>query len=341
MLSSQPFYFASIRNLTAAFGALFNNIRIVRYKTDGSVGSIIKIPLAYGPGDKAITMNQQTGTSRSNNETNIKMILPRLSFELAGIAYAPERKTVSVNKNYYQPPKNLSFSASADVSVANNTFTIAAHSLRKGQGVTYSKGSGSIVGGLVNGTTYFVIPVNTNTFKLATTSTLAEAGTAIDITSLGSGTTKFTSSFLSQYHPVPYKFEYNLNLMVKNIDDGLQVIEQILPYFTPFYTITMKDISSIGLKRDVNITLTSVSSEDIYDGAVEDDRVIKWSLSFSADSWIYPPITDGKLIKNVQSNVVNYDNEQNIVTVDLTITDETDVVEPYTYSSTITEKTGA
>jgi len=336
MLTDTPFYFSTIRNLTAAFGMLFNNIKIVRYTDTGTVGNILKVPLAYGSGDKSVTMNQQQNDIRTNDVVAIKMILPRMSFELTGMNYATERKTISVNKNYFNPPKNLTFNAATNVNITNNTIMITQHDLKAGQGITYSKGLGALIGGLTNNDTYYTIPVNFNTIKVAASKALAEAGTALDLTSVGSGTAKFTSSYLVQYNPIPYKFEYVLNIYVKYIDDGLQIIEQILPAFKPFYTITMKDIASVELKKDVNITLLSVSSEDIYDGAIDDDRTIKWTMTFAADACVYPPIQDGKLIKHVQTNIVNYDNDQHIVTVDLDVFDDA-INNPYTINVTITE----
>jgi hypothetical protein len=339
MLTTTPYYFSSVRNLTAAFGMLFNNIKIVRYQNDGTVGSILKVPLAYGPGDKAITMLQQQADARANDSVSVKMILPRMSFELTGVTYDNARKTPSVNKNYYNPPKNLSFNASTNVNIVDNTITIVQHDLKKGQGITYQKGAGTVIGGLIHYDTYYAIPINNNTFKVAATKELAEAGTALDLTSLGSGTAKFVSSYLVQYGAIPYRFEYTLGIYVKYIDDGLQIIEQILPAFKPFYTITMKDIASVELHRDVNITLMSVSHEDIYDGTIDDDRTIKWTLTFSADSWIYPPIQDGKLIKKVTTNFVNFDNNQHLVTVELQVLDD-DINDPYTINVTKTENEG-
>jgi len=70
MLNSAPFYFSSIRNLTASFGSLFNNINIVRYNTDGSVEKNIKVPLSYASADKTITMLQQQDIQRRENNTN-------------------------------------------------------------------------------------------------------------------------------------------------------------------------------------------------------------------------------------------------------------------------------
>ena len=66
--------------------------------------------------------------------------------------------------------------------------------------------------------------------------------------------------------PVPYNLDFTLYVMAKNSDDALQIVEQILPYFQPDYTITINDMSDMGIKRDVPIILSSVSYEDNYQG---------------------------------------------------------------------------
>jgi hypothetical protein len=340
MLNSSNFYFSTIRNLTAAFGSLFNNIRVVRYNQDGSVATTIKVPLGYASADKTITMLQQQDVQRRENFVDVKIILPRLSFELTSISYDSTRKQQTIGKNVYVPPSNLTFNAATAVNVTDNTIAIPSHNLRTGQSIKYSMGSGTVIGstGISNNGTYYAIKVNNNTIKLASTKSLAEAGTALDITSVGSGTASLSSSYSGQYNPVPYNFEFTVNLFVKYIDDGLQIIEQILPYFTPFYTITMNDIPSLDMKRDVQITLTSVSQSDEYEGAVEDDRIITWTMTFVANSWIYPPISDSKIIKTAVTNFYELDTTQKLVTTTVSVNPSTaDRDDNYTIDTTITE----
>ena len=64
------------------------------------------------------------------------------------------------------------------------------------------------------------------------------------------------------YNPVPYDFNITLSIMVKYSDDGTQILEQILPYFTPEFQVTMNEMSTMGIKRDIPIILTGVTTED-------------------------------------------------------------------------------
>ena len=70
----------------------------------------------------------------------------------------------------------------------------------------------------------------------------------------------------SQFMPVPYNLEVVLYVLAKQSDDALQIVEQILPFFQPDYTITINDMSDMGIKRDVPIVLNSISYEDNYEG---------------------------------------------------------------------------
>ena len=102
-----------------------------------------------------------------------------------------------------------------------------------------------------------------------------------------------------QYMPVPYNLDFTLYVMAKNSDDALQIVEQILPYFQPDYTITINDMSDMGIKRDVPIILSSVSYEDNYQGNFEERRAIMYTMTFTAKFYLYGPVTSDKVIKTV------------------------------------------
>ena len=83
----------------------------------------------------------------------------------------------------------------------------------------------------------------------------------------------------SQYMPVPYNLEFTLYIMAKQSDDALQIVEQILPYFQPDYTVTIKPIDGwANYKQDVPIILTSVSIADEYEGDYLSRRVLTYQL---------------------------------------------------------------
>ena len=104
----------------------------------------------------------------------------------------------------------------------------------------------------------------------------------------------------TQYMPVPYNLSIELYIMAKQSDDALQIVEQILPYFQPDYTLTINDNVSMDSKRDVPIVLNSISYEDNYQGDFTTRRALIYTLSFTAKFYLYGPVTSSKVIKTVQ-----------------------------------------
>ena len=103
------------------------------------------------------------------------------------------------------------------------------------------------------------------------------------------------------YMPVPYNIGFELNIFSKLNDDALQIIEQILPYFQPSFTLTVDLVSSIGEKRDIPVVLDNISFQDDYEGSFEVRRALIYTLSFTAKTYLFGPIaqTSDGLIKKV------------------------------------------
>jgi hypothetical protein len=108
-----------------------------------------------------------------------------------------------------------------------------------------------------------------------------------------------TKQLDAQYMPVPYNLELELYIMAKQSDDALQIVEQILPYFQPDYTLTINDMADMGIKRDVPIVLNSIGYEDSYEGDFTSRRALIYTLSFTAKFYLYGPVTSSKVIKTV------------------------------------------
>ena len=106
----------------------------------------------------------------------------------------------------------------------------------------------------------------------------------------------------SQFMPVPYNLDFELYAMAKQSDDALQIIEQIVPYFQPDYTVTINDMSDMGIKRDVPIILNSINYEDSYRGDFNERRAIIYTLNFTCKFYLYGPVTSDKVIKQVQGD---------------------------------------
>jgi len=201
------FYNEAIRKLVIGFGSLFNDIKVIRKNTDGSTKESIRVPLSYGPKEKFIRRIQEQ--SSISDPTKTLITLPRLGFDITGLAYDPSRKTN----------------------------------------------------------------------KLRVTSAISTDG--------------LNSSW--NYSEVPYIVSFGLYAFTRNQDDNLQIIEQILPYFTPEFIVTFK-MNDVNTKVDVPIVLNSVSTVEEYEGDFDTRRNITSSFEFTAKTYVYGPIKTSKII---------------------------------------------
>lgn len=110
------------------------------------------------------------------------------------------------------------------------------------------------------------------------------------------------NSYSFAYSPVPYDFSFDLYVVAKSIDDGNQIIEQILPMFTPDWTINATLVPELGIVHDIPIVLNTTAPTDSYDQAFTQRRAIVWTLNFTLKGYLYGPTREGALIKKVFVN---------------------------------------
>ena len=101
------------------------------------------------------------------------------------------------------------------------------------------------------------------------------------------------------------------------MNDALQIVEQILPYFQPEYTVTMKMVDSMSENRDVPIVLNSVSFQDDYEGSFEDRRIIEYTLDFTMKTYFFGPVYTGNIIKSVQERTFIGDGNNQFTTTQI------------------------
>ena len=109
-----------------------------------------------------------------------------------------------------------------------------------------------------------------------------------------------TNQLESQFMPVPYNINFTLYILAKNSDDALQIVEQILPYFQPDYTITMNDNPDMGTAKDLPVILNDISYEDDYTGDFTNRRAIIYTLNFTCKFYLYGPVTSSNVIKTAK-----------------------------------------
>lgn len=118
-----------------------------------------------------------------------------------------------------------------------------------------------------------------------------------------------TDDIVLKYHyaDVPYNINMQLSLYSRNIDDGLQIMEQILPFFTPDFTITLKPnvLKDQYEKIDIPIVLNEVKYTELYEGELvkENTRFLNWDFMFTVKTTMFGPVKSTGLIKNIDINI--------------------------------------
>jgi len=115
-----------------------------------------------------------------------------------------------------------------------------------------------------------------------------------------SGLTEDGTQIRKTYMPVPYNLEFQLSIMTKLNEDMLQIVEQILPYFQPAYTLTIDMLESIGEKRDVPIVLEGMTMDDSYEGDFQTRRALIYNLRFIAKLYLFGPTSS----KNIDRDII-------------------------------------
>ena len=140
------------------------------------------------------------------------------------------------------------------------------------------------------------------------------------------------TSIQTAYMPVPYNMEFELAIMTKLNDDMLQIIEQILPYFQPAYTMSVNLVESIGEKRDIPVTLESISMNDDYEGDFSTRRALVYTLRFSAKTYLFGPVSSANsdIVKKVSIGYVAGSTGTGTPQRDLTYAVEPRAIKNYT-----------
>ena len=163
---------------------------------------------------------------------------------------------------------------------------------------------------------------------------------------LNTNTKNFASTpggAIAQYNPVPYNFDFNLYLYVRNIEDGTQLIEHILPYFTPDYTIKLNMVPEMGIIKEIPIVLNSCQQDITYEGNREKDpRMVIWTLNFTVKGHIFGKTSTTGVITHSITSIYNEITPEQVVEFSIDAASGTgtyqigeDVYQGYTRSTAI------
>ena len=108
------------------------------------------------------------------------------------------------------------------------------------------------------------------------------------------------------YLPVPYNMTITLSIYTKLNDDMLQIIEQIVPYFQPGYTLPIKFLGNLNEVINVPVQLDNIVMSDDYEGNFDTRRALIYTLTFTAQTYVFGPLKDvsSDIIKKVSIGYV-------------------------------------
>ena len=116
------------------------------------------------------------------------------------------------------------------------------------------------------------------------------------------------STASSAYMGAPYDLNFQLNVYARKIDDGTHIIEQILPFFNPDFTVSASMVPDLGFIKDIPVILNNVTNSVEYEGNYDSVRYVYWTLNFTMKLHYYGPITTPKIIRTVYANIHNDEN---------------------------------
>lgn len=206
------FYNETTRRYVAVFGTLFNDMKITRKDNSNQTIQEMLVPINYAPMEKIISRLEQ-----DPNFSAPALTLPRMSFEITGMTYNPERKLTSLTRQ---------IQTSVDPNLRDKLYT-----------------------------------------------------------------------------PAPYDIDFRLNIMAKYNEDGTKILEQILPFFKPDITVSVRLIDAFDLYLDIPIVLNGVSLEDTYEADYVTRRTLIWTLNFTLKGYYFGPVQQKKIIKFVENNL--------------------------------------
>lgn len=217
------FYHDLTRKYNLIFGSLFQDIEVKRFEADGTVKSMITVPLIHSPKEKFIQRilgdrdpDGDDNVEQRGDRRRIALSLPMIAYEMVDMQYDGTRKVAKNQHFRLRPP------STTDISDA-------------------------------------------------------------------------------LYTPAPYTLTFEVNIAAKSQSEMLQIIEQIIPAFTPDVNISLKGIPNMDY--DVPITFIGLFRNDTYLGSFEDRRQLMWTLNFTMKAFYFTPLKRKSIILNVNSPV--------------------------------------
>lgn len=281
MLENQIFYHAITRKIIVAFGSLFSDVKIQRKASDTTAtftGSISGTTLTIS--------NVASGTVTVGSE-------------LSGTGIAEDTKIIGViseaAKTYTVSPSQTLTSRTI-IATAAQTLAVPISYAPKEKWLLRIDQDPNL-----DNYTYISLPRMSFEITGMSYDPSRKTNRSSLITCGAPGSIKKT------FAPVPYNIDISLYIISKTQEDCLQIVEQILPYFNPEFTLSVKAVQDLNMTIDIPVVLNAVNIQDDYDGDFQTRRFVTYTLNFTMKSMFFGPASEGKIITNVLVDTINMD----------------------------------
>jgi hypothetical protein len=105
-----------------------------------------------------------------------------------------------------------------------------------------------------------------------------------------------------EWSAAPYNIDFSLFIMTKYSEDGMKIVEQIIPFFKPDWTSTVKLIDDLD-PIDIPLILNGITNEELYEGSFEERKSVLWTLNFTMKCWYFGPERKRSVIKFVDTDI--------------------------------------
>ena len=143
------------------------------------------------------------------------------------------------------------------------------------------------------------------------------------------------------YNGAPYILNFELNIVAKIQNDANQILEQILPTFTPSYNVKIRPIDGQPtILSDVKFILTGVNMQNDYEGEFAERQIIIYTLTFDVKTVFFGGLSDSEVIKTAIVDFHDFDNPDDLIVRKTHAVTPQSATEDDTFTITVTETFG-
>lgn len=291
MLENQIFYHGITRKIIVAFGSLFSDVKIQRKASDPTAtftGSISGTTLTISTvSSGTVTVGSLLSATGIAENTKITGVISEAA------------KTYTVTPSQTLTSRTITATAAQTVAIPISYAPKEKWLLRIDQDPN------------LDNYTYISLPRMSFEILGMNYDPSRKTNRASVITCGAPGEIKKT------FAPVPYNLDISLYVISKTQEDCLQIVEQILPYFNPEFTLSVKVVQDSNITVDIPIILNSVTIQDDYDGDFQTRRFVTYTLNFTMKSMFFGPAADGKIITNVLVDTASMSGQPVFASLDI------------------------